>query len=72
MQRWVVIGAGSAGCVLGARLSQDPGSHVTVLDDGPSLQPGEVPAAIEGPNFLAALDEPGRTSVAAVSAGRVQ
>ena len=61
MQRWVVVGAGSAGCVLGARLSQDPGSHVTVLDDGPSLLPGEVPAAIDGPNFLAALDEPGRT-----------
>jgi choline dehydrogenase-like flavoprotein len=61
MQRWVVIGAGSAGCVLGARLSQDPGSHVTVLDDGPSFLPGEVPAAIDGPNFLAALDEPGRT-----------
>jgi choline dehydrogenase-like flavoprotein len=67
MQRWVVIGAGSAGCVLGARLSQDPGSHVTVLDDGPSLLPGQVPAAIDGPNFLAALDEPGRTHDALVA-----
>jgi choline dehydrogenase-like flavoprotein len=61
MQQWVVVGAGSAGCVLGARLSEDPGRHVTVLDEGPSLLPGEVPAAIDGPNFLAALDEPGRT-----------
>lgn len=61
MQQWVVIGAGSAGCVVGARLSEDPARHVTVLDDGPALLRGEVPAAIDGPNFLAALDEPGRT-----------
>lgn len=61
MKRWVVIGAGSAGCVLGARLSEDPASHITLLDDGPSLVPGEVPPAIDGLNFLAALDEPGRT-----------
>ena len=61
MQRWVVIGAGSAGCVLGARLSEDAANHVALLDDGPSLLPGQVPSAIDGPNFLAALDEPGRT-----------
>jgi len=61
MQQWVVVGAGSAGCVLGARLSEDPARHVTVLDDGPALLPGEVPAAIDGLNFLAALNESGRT-----------
>ena len=61
MQEWIVIGAGSAGCVVGARLSADSARHVTVLDDGPSLLPGKVPSAIDGPNFLAALDEPGRT-----------
>ncbi|MFT4867369.1 MAG: choline dehydrogenase-like flavoprotein [Ilumatobacter sp.] len=60
MQQWIVIGAGSAGCVLGARLSADSARHVIVLDDGPSLLPREVPASIDGPNFLAALDEPGR------------
>ncbi len=61
MQQWIVVGAGSAGCVLGARLSAGLTRHVTVLDDGPSLLPGEVPASIDGLNFLAALDEPGRT-----------
>lgn len=61
MQQWIVVGAGSAGCVLGARLSEDAARHVIVLDDGPSLLPGEVPAAVDGLNFLAALDEPGRT-----------
>ncbi len=60
-QHWLVVGAGSAGCVLANRLSADPARHVTLLDDGPDLAPGAIPAAIDGPNFLEALNEPGRT-----------
>ena len=61
MEHWVVVGAGSAGCVLANRLSADPDRHVTLLDDGPDLAPNAVPAAIAGPDFLAALEAPGRT-----------
>lgn len=61
MERWVIVGAGSAGCVLANRLSAHPDRHVILLDDGPDLTPGAVPAAIDGPDFLDALAEPGRT-----------
>ena len=51
MQHWVIVGAGSAGCVLANRLSADPDRHVTLLDDGPDLAPNAVPPAIAGPDY---------------------
>jgi choline dehydrogenase-like flavoprotein len=33
---WVVVGGGSAGCVLAARLSEDPAKRVVVLKAGPA------------------------------------
>ena len=59
-ESWVIVGAGSAGCVIANRLSTDPDRQVTLLDSGPPLEPGAVPVGIEGPSFFAAMQEPGR------------
>jgi choline dehydrogenase-like flavoprotein len=32
---YVIVGAGSAGCVLAARLTEDPAVHVTIVEAGP-------------------------------------
>ncbi len=43
--RWdvVIVGAGSAGCVLAAELSRDPARRVLVLEAGPSHAEGPLP-----------------------------
>lgn len=59
--RVVVVGAGSGGATIAARLSEHPAIEVALYEAGPDHRSSGTPAAVAGPSFAAAVREPGRT-----------
>jgi choline dehydrogenase len=68
---YVVVGAGSAGCVLAARLSEDPQNRVLLLEAGPADGPDNMAVPPAWPTLIGSEVDWGDTTVPQPAAGGI-
>ncbi len=55
--RYIVVGAGAAGCLVAARLCEHPGNDVLLIEAGPDRDPKTRSSAITSLNWVDALED---------------
>ena len=68
---YLIVGGGSAGCVLAARLSEDPAARVLLLEAGPAQPPETTGVPADWPSLIGTDAEWGSVTVAQAEAGPV-
>jgi choline dehydrogenase-like flavoprotein len=66
---YIIVGGGTAGCVLAARLSEDAGVRVLLLEAGSSERPAEMDMAASWPELIGSEADWGGVTTAQAEAG---
>ena len=68
---YIIVGGGTAGCVLAARLSQDPGTRVLLLEAGSAVRTRAMTVPDAWPELLGTASDWAGTTTAQADAGPV-